>query len=459
MALAQLFGEECRNPGTVGWLSSGAPLCVTADGKIEQEGGVVFADLPANMLGSFLMGLWQDGRVLGLASPIAIAWVSPQNPFQRMPIFHTAFKTGFCGSLTTFSSWNSAMVVLIFGTGSTFSTQVWLALFGYIIGMETALGSFVCGKSVARFLHRKINPVLALEADAFAERKEEGVYIHWELPDFERRFLSRLDMGEVTYGENVPTGALEDWRKSTENERRVRHPLLPVLIEIEEAVLVECEDVTEEAAGIARDAGWDIDALRQWTHDKPSDMPTVSTISVCTRDRTWREKPSRLFTLPVAAFLAWFLIFALGAMLILLDSDSDTVVTYRTMVYAMLCATPGALLRWKLSEFNGKWDKYPWFPAGTFSANMLGSLMSITAVATEYHIESRFGHGYFWTIGSIRAVRIGFAGCLTTVSTFVAEIHGFMQKHTDCAYPYILTTLSVACLSSTVIYGIIVFLI
>lgn len=47
MLLAQIFGENCGNPGTVGWLSSGAPLCVTADGDTLQEGGVLFSDLPA----------------------------------------------------------------------------------------------------------------------------------------------------------------------------------------------------------------------------------------------------------------------------------------------------------------------------------------------------------------------------------------------------------------------------
>jgi hypothetical protein len=43
IALAQLFGEECRNPGTVGWLAGGSPLCVTADGRAEREGDIVFA--------------------------------------------------------------------------------------------------------------------------------------------------------------------------------------------------------------------------------------------------------------------------------------------------------------------------------------------------------------------------------------------------------------------------------
>jgi hypothetical protein len=72
MIIAQLFGEECANPGTVGWLSSGAPLCVTADGEASQSGGVIFSDLPANMFGCFLMGMWASGEFLHLALPLPL---------------------------------------------------------------------------------------------------------------------------------------------------------------------------------------------------------------------------------------------------------------------------------------------------------------------------------------------------------------------------------------------------
>ena len=43
IVVAQLFGEECANPGTVGWLKAGSPLCVTADGNAGRLGGIVFA--------------------------------------------------------------------------------------------------------------------------------------------------------------------------------------------------------------------------------------------------------------------------------------------------------------------------------------------------------------------------------------------------------------------------------
>lgn len=45
IVLAQLFGEECKNPGTVGWLKSEAALCVTASGQFIREGGIIYSDM------------------------------------------------------------------------------------------------------------------------------------------------------------------------------------------------------------------------------------------------------------------------------------------------------------------------------------------------------------------------------------------------------------------------------
>lgn len=127
MLVAQVFGEYCKNPDSIGWLKASAPLCVTHGGTTEQ-GGIIFADLPANLLGSFIMGFFQNGATLGLALPLAIAWLTPGDPLQSMPILHKAITTGFCGSLTTFSGWNSAMVVLLFGTGQNRPTHVFNAM-------------------------------------------------------------------------------------------------------------------------------------------------------------------------------------------------------------------------------------------------------------------------------------------------------------------------------------------
>jgi len=56
-------------------------------------------------------------------------------------VIHLAIRTGFCGSLTTFSSWNSEMVILMLGAGHR-QSLVFRGLLGYFIGIETGLAYF-----------------------------------------------------------------------------------------------------------------------------------------------------------------------------------------------------------------------------------------------------------------------------------------------------------------------------
>jgi hypothetical protein len=71
MAQFLTFGGTCNSPGMVGWLSSESPLCVTADGVVSQAFyGILFVDLPANLLGCLLMGMFTSGKSLDLALPL-----------------------------------------------------------------------------------------------------------------------------------------------------------------------------------------------------------------------------------------------------------------------------------------------------------------------------------------------------------------------------------------------------
>jgi fluoride ion exporter CrcB/FEX len=470
MVLAQLFGEACANPGTVGWLSAGAPLCVTKDGSTTQTGGIVFADLPANLFGSFLMGLFQDGTVLGLAVPIAISWLPAQHPFQKATLLYVAFKTGFCGSLTTFSSWNSEMVVLIFGT--PFKSQIWKAIFGYIVGMETSLGSFVCGCALARYLHRFACPLLAAEAEACHIKREQGVYLNRQLPDFERRFLAQLDLhGATGAAELYPVArmdGLERWRASTVEARRVGSLLLPTLVEIETALWVEHRPIPPQAESIARSLGWEVDSLLLYVAEKDTDMHSLPSVH-SSASRTIKVDhldiyDAQYMQLPMVATVLSIIMILLLLGLILVNSGSATAVTNRTMFYAMLLAPTGALLRWSLSGWNGTFSLLPptwrWLPVGTLTANVVGCVVSIVCIALEYRLQNNlsFDATNFWVIGSLRAVKVGFAGCLTTVSTFVAEVSGFMQSRNNHAYPYIWISLCTSCVLGSFLYGCIVYL-
>lgn len=158
--MGRLFGGDCELNGDGGqiddflWPSS-HKICITTSGKTEQYGGALFIDLPANMLGSFIMGY-----CIGHSSDWpAIPCMAYNHPLQFEKGLHIGITTGFCGSLTTLSSWNSQMVMMMNGNANPYlGSQVLAAIFGYILGLQTSLMSFRAGRTLAAFIHVKRNP-------------------------------------------------------------------------------------------------------------------------------------------------------------------------------------------------------------------------------------------------------------------------------------------------------------
>jgi CrcB protein len=442
MILAQLFGEECKNPGTVGWLKAGQPLCVTGNGEMSIEGGIIFADLPANLLGSFIMGLMQNTDSMNLPKSLPIAWLHEDNFFQSDDVIHLAIRTGFCGSLTTFSSWNSEMVVMMLGADADRGSLIIRALIGYLVGVETALASFILGKNIAKYIHRKVNPALQTEADEIERLTKYGLYVNTQLTDYERRFLSGFNMGEYDIYINADAaGELERWRFSTQDCRRYGHELLPLLTDIEYQTLVLDEPLQRDLVAPAIAAGWDIESLEKWAILKRSLKLKGGYI----------EPHDFKFTPAFLLFSAVILLLAFG--LFFENQDDAYSVTYRMMLYAGLLSPLGALLRWKLSKLNGRLKKCDWFPAGTFVANLIASIFSAAMIG----LETRYYNGStFWSMGSVRAVKVGFAGCLSTVSTFISEVSGFLKsKHPLHGYIYIFTSLSTCAICGAIAYTIV----
>eukprot|EP00899_Mesostigma_viride_P005025 jgi/Mesvir1/14523/Mv05219-RA.2 len=86
-------------------------------------------------------------------------------------------------------------------------------------------------------------------------------------------------------------------------------------------------------------------------------------------------------------------------------------------------APPGALLRWYLSRLNGRsWlrGKSPaWLPLGTLAANIIGS--GVTAGVQLWLVLVR-GRGGCGAERVARGIQLGFAGALSTVSTYAVEV-------------------------------------
>jgi len=100
-----------------------------------------------------------------------------------------------------------------------------------------------------------------------------------------------------------------------------------------------------------------------------------------------------------------------------------------TVLFALVFAPLGCLLRFYASlKLN---PLVPSFPLGTFAVNMLG-----TAVEGMCYDIQHVGVGIMGMVGGgrvgcqvLQGVQDGFCGCLTTVSTWVAEINGLKRRN------------------------------
>jgi fluoride ion exporter CrcB/FEX len=112
----------------------------------------------------------------------------------------------------------------------------------------------------------------------------------------------------------------------------------------------------------------------------------------------------------------------------------------RTIYLSCIVGPAGALLRWQLAELlNGK---IPCFPLGTFLANTIASAADAGVEAVVLVLALRAGarSGAEVAIG-------GFAGALSTVSTWVGELSGLREaggSRTVYAYIYGAASLIVA---------------
>jgi fluoride ion exporter CrcB/FEX len=429
--MAQYFGYECNNPGTVGWLKSGQPLCVTADGETSVSGGIIFSDLPANLFGSFIIGFMQSTDTMNLPKTFPIAWLEESHPFQSFDVIHFAICVGFCGSLTTFSSWNSEMVTMILGADSDHGSLIFRGLLGYLIGVETALASFMMGKNLSKYIHSLKNPALHQEMMETKKQQACGVYINTELSDYERQFLSGFDMEEYSIRLSNPMAQchLEQWRESTKEARRVGSRTLALLTDIEYQAFVLDEDIDEEYRVLASNEKWDMEALKKWRIAK-REMGMTS-----------KHVEPRGFRF-IYAFNITILIFAaLIAALFLIKGDDNYSITYREMISSALCAPIGSLLRWRMLVWNGKWAKYSWFPLGSFLANFSGCLISATCIGMDYRMN---GSNNLVVLGIIRSLKVGIAGTLSTISAFVTEFAN-MLKGDHPIHGYLYVCISIVC--------------
>ncbi|XP_073002282.1 uncharacterized protein [Typha latifolia] len=118
-----------------------------------------------------------------------------------------------------------------------------------------------------------------------------------------------------------------------------------------------------------------------------------------------------------------------------------------------LVAPPGVWARWYLARLNGeglgKRRLLKWLPFGTLCANVLAAcLMATLAVISKAVNTKRSGI-------ILSGIQLGFLGCLSTVSTFVAEVYTMRQSgHCGRAFIYAASTFLLSFAMGTLIFSV-----
>lgn len=140
--------------------------------------------------------------------------------------------------------------------------------------------------------------------------------------------------------------------------------------------------------------------------------------------------PTRKFIDPMFVVLGWGSWF--GAVLLSIWPPHDY--WRQRATFSLVFAPLGTLLRFYLAIYlNGK---RPSFPLGTFAANILG-----TAVLGMAYDIAHASIGGVVGCQVLQGIEDGFCGCLTTISTWVAELSTLRRSH---AYVYGLVSVVVA---------------
>jgi fluoride exporter len=137
---------------------------------------------------------------------------------------------------------------------------------------------------------------------------------------------------------------------------------------------------------------------------------------------------------------------------------------YRKLWMCVVLAPCGALLRWHLSQYNNGTPppfvaaaiarrNLEWVPWGTLTSNMIAVVVSVLAEALEDRYAVQGAPGYDWISTALPAVETGFAGSLSTVSSFVRELVDLQQSNPARMYLYGFGSLTFAMLLGLLVYS------
>lgn len=121
--------------------------------------------------------------------------------------------------------------------------------------------------------------------------------------------------------------------------------------------------------------------------------------------------------------------------------------------FACIVGPFGVWTRWFLARLNGQGigaqKHLKWLPVGTLLTNLIAVCLMASLSLINLLVKDKNSN---LLLGGLE---LGFLGCMSTVSTFVAEAHAMYQSsHPWRAFAYVLFTLVVAFILETLIYSI-----
>ncbi|CAF1801344.1 unnamed protein product [Brassica napus] len=311
--------------------------------QVTSDGSILFLDLPANMVGSFLMG-W-----FGVVFKADITRVSE--------FLAIGLSTGYLGSLTTFSGWNQKMLDLS-------ADGQWLyAVLGFLFGK----------KNITSLIH-----LLILNQP----------YVFTATVSVAGLFLSAYSI------------------------------ILGV----------------ETAKGFR----WLLRRRASSSEEKKQS---------CLKANTYKRNIMSMI-LMLTLLMAFLIVSATE-----LVKEFDKGTNKAQLWLGCLVAAPGVWIRWFLARLNGrgmgKNGQYlRWVPFGTLIANVAAASVMAALATLKKSVDTPTCN----TVAS--GVQFGLLGCLSTVSTFMAEFNAMRESDYPWrAYAYAFFTIAVSFAMGTIIYS------
>eukprot|EP01068_Selenidium_serpulae_P006622 Selendium_serpulae@DN4460_c0_g1_i2.p1 len=374
------------------------------------SGTSIFPAILANITGSALMGalIMSKGHVVR----------------HTAPAIYLAATTGYCGCVTTFSSWSSAVgTYLVYGDIFSAGLLIWR-------GMVEPIAAFAFGQHVFQGLYslghgsgaadkstelRDVQSPLKSGSDHGVEirGKADKIYdVMYENPD-RSTTAEQTVLVSQQQGEREQVKETDDVRKSNPEVIGHRESMVERIMDFLVSVLSLDEYIDE-----ARD-------------NEGKDSATPGPIN------KQRMHNSVLLVIVALIMLAYY-----AALITAVIIDPST---HRLQFWWWpgLFAPFGAVTRWMIGlRLN---NRYSW-PAGTFVCNILASALSaVLSGVVDSEVLKPPG------VNPIHGILLGFNGGLSTVSSFVAELYSLPRL--GCSYWYGMSTVITAIILVVLGYG------